>query len=133
MMSSILGWLIPTWVKWAALAAIVTAIFSAGSYTGYKFRDVTAQQQINKIDAANIKAHDFQSLQIKNLIIAQHAISQQLQDTLNKQAVIAPPIIQTVIKEVTKPVYIQCVVPNTGVDIWNDQANKLNALRGSQK
>lgn len=132
-MMSLLNDVIPSWLKWTAIAVFLVALLVAGAYGGYKYRDTTAQQQINKIDADNIKANQVYEDQIKNLIIVQHAISQQLQDQLAKQAVVVAPITKTVIKEVTKPVYLQCVVPDTGVLIWNDQATKLNALREAQK
>jgi len=114
--------IIPAWVKYLVLAAIVAAYSFFWYNQGYKNRDRQAlQEQVKAQQLAEKKRQETQ----KRL----DDVSNRLQKALENVRVETHYIDRVITKEIEKPVYKNCVVPDTGSAVLNDNAERLNRLR----
>lgn len=130
---------IPTWVKVAVVALILSAAFAWTSHTSYKYgfneRDVQAKADTIKQRDADLDAQkkimaDKAALQLKYDGLSDELATTKLQLDQAKSDVKIK-----VVKEIqSNPVYQSCIMPPSGLQIIIDQATKLNAIRsGSTK
>lgn len=114
--------LIPWWVKALVLAAIIGGIFGAGYKTATKVYQARA-------DAALVQQLETEKKLVAETIARNQVVSEKLQTALGNVEVVDHYIIRRVTKEVEKPVYKECIVPSTGVDVINQAAVDFNKLR----
>lgn len=114
--------LIPTWIKVAVILAVLAGYSWWWYDLGYDKRDHQALQE--QVEATEKAAKDRQDIQDRL-----NDVSSKLQDALANVRVETKYIDRIITKEIEKPIYTQCVVPDTGKVILNDNADRLNRLR----
>lgn len=114
--------LIPWWVK----ALVLAAILAAASYFWYD----------KGYDARDLEIKTEQLIEIEELQAQKAAkegelrdVSAALQESLANVRVEIVYIDKVVTKEIEKPVYSQCIVPESGVSLLRENAQKLNSTR----
>lgn len=120
--SKVSGVIIHPWVK------VVLTIALLGGYSwwwynlGWKSRDRDAlQEKVAQMEAAEKEKKELQD--------RLDDVSARLQDALSNVRVETKYIDRVITKEIEKPIYTQCVLPDTGKVILNDNADRLNRLR----
>lgn len=120
--SKISSVIIPPWVK----VAIIIAIFGGYSWwwynLGWKSRDRDALQE----KVAQMEAAENDKKEIQDRL---DDVSSRLQTALSNVRVETRYVDRVITKEIEKPIYTQCVLPDTGKIILNDNADRLNRLR----
>lgn len=114
--------IIPFWVKILAVAALVAG-WSAFCYDlGYDKRDLEVKTDyINKIEDAQ---------KIERALREELAgVSERLQSALADVKTEIVYVDKITTREIEKPVYSQCIIPESGVIIMRDNAQRLNSLR----
>jgi predicted HAD superfamily Cof-like phosphohydrolase len=109
---------------------IAAAVLSAGAFTtGYKVCDYAAvkkelqqQEKQKEIEEANQKT-------IANKEEEYRKVSEKLEVALKELDKKAKVITKIVEKEIEKPIYRDCVLPTTGVQLINQTATELNSAR----
>lgn len=119
-------------IKIALFTAFLAAVLAAGFWSGYNYRDGEAAE--DERDALK-QSLDVISLQIQQNNILQTdftQVSKEYQELLNKR--LEPEVryvTNTVVREIEKPVYSECVVPDSGVRIFNETVERYNQARDS--
>ncbi len=116
---------IPLWVKIAVIVALLAGSWGHGFYRGGK--DKQADWDAEKVDLLTKHAARVKELTDKNL-----AVSGELQDALKNVRIEYVTVRDTVTTEVEKPVYKECKVPETGTQVLQNNARRLNDLRVKQ-
>lgn len=114
--------LVSPFVKWALVAALIAGYSWFWYNQGHNARDRQAlQEQVAAQEAADKKRQEVQD--------RLDDVSERLQNALNNVRVETRYIDRVITKEIEKPIYRECVVPDTGTTILNDNADRLNRLR----
>ena len=118
--------LIPWWVKALIFAAILGSISWFWYARGYNDCDLKVKtHQLASIEQA---AHDRQDLEAKL-----RDTSSKLQDALTDVKVKVVYVDRVTRTEVEKPIYTQCIVPESGGMLINQNAATFNSLRAPKK
>lgn len=114
--------IIPFWAKILIAIALMGGLY----YTGYNEgkNDTIAEQTSSELSTLKESvAYE------RGLMDELRVTSTKLQDALTNVRTVTEWRTRTVTKEIEKPVYSQCIVPDTGVQILNENVEKLNGLR----
>jgi hypothetical protein len=114
--------ILPIWAKILIIAALFGIIFGSGCYAGGKW--VRADWDAEKVATLQAEAKLAKETQERY-----DDVSSKLQAALQSTTTTERVIDRGVIREVQKPVYTACIVPETGVILLNDATKKLNAER----
>ena len=113
-----LSLLLKLWPLYLLIAASVASFIA-----GYKYSSALCEKE-----RAELIIESEQKLKA-NVDNAQK-VSSEFEQKLKSQKATVRIITKTVEKEVDKPVYQECVVPKTGIDVINAQVEALNSTRG---
>jgi hypothetical protein len=113
--------------------AIVIAVASASAFWGgYELRDLYAKRDQLKLEQEKQKIEEANKLTIQKKEDEYYQLSQSLEETLKKINQKAKVITKVVEKEIEKPIYRECVLPPSGVQLINNTATELNSSRHSE-
>jgi uncharacterized protein involved in exopolysaccharide biosynthesis len=134
---SLLGYVIPPWVKFAVAGVVLAVILGWTAHTsytyGYNKRDVAAKAEIIAQQNADMKARDALDAQKKQLQDKYDSLAAELQTTQNQLAEEKKNVKTKIVKEIqSNPVYQSCTMPPSGVQIIRDQAQQLNSIRSGK-
>lgn len=117
---------IPPWVKYLAVALLIAGFSWFWYDKGYDARDLEVKtEQLASIEQlAKDKAEKEKELR---------DTSQKLQDALADVKVKVVYVDRVTRTEVEKPVYSQCIVPESGGVLINQNADTFNSLREPKK
>lgn len=114
--------IIPLWVK----ILIPLLIIGAWSYFCY---DLGYDKKDLEHKTAILKEKDDQKKREDALRKELSETSEKLQNALSNIKTETVYVDRVVTKEIEKPVYGQCIVPDTGVELMRENADRLNNLR----
>lgn len=114
---------IPMWAKALILAAIIGGFYWVAYSNGKA--DCIAAQTESQLEQMK-ESRDYE----RGLMSDLRDTSQKLQDAILNVKTVVEFRDRVVTREVEKPIYQSCVVPESGVEIINDSVDQLNALRG---
>lgn len=118
--------LIPPWVKYLAVAVLIAGFSWFWYDKGYDARDLEVKtEQLASIEQL-AKDKEKVEADLRNT-------SQKLQDALTDVKVKVVYVDRVTRTEVEKPVYSQCVVPESGGILINQNADTFNSLREPKK
>jgi len=109
--------------------AIVASVFFAGRTSGLNEGEVKLQKEVITHQQEIIKLKDENAKNLKETLDKYASASDKFEENLKNLKTREKIIENTVIKEVEKPVYNQCLVPESGVKTLNDAAKTLNDTR----
>jgi hypothetical protein len=114
--------LTPSLIKVIVFAILIGGFFGVSFHMGYKYRLGIETQNLLEMEE-NFKAELLHELS-KNADLAK-----KLEEEKRKTKVVTKEVIRYVRKEIEKPVYRECVVPDSGVSKINDAAEQFNNQR----
>jgi N-methylhydantoinase A/oxoprolinase/acetone carboxylase beta subunit len=100
-------------------------VLSAVYYGGYRYRDLLAIEEKRELEVKMQKVIDDKNKE-------NYEMSASLEVALAELKKKAKVITKVVEKEIEKPIYRDCVMPPTGVQLLNETARSLNASRKSK-
>jgi hypothetical protein len=117
--------LIPLWVK------ILVVVLVIGSYTGgvYMKGRWDMEAKYNKEKLASIEDAAKRERELRGQLAT---TSEQLQAALRDVRVEVVYVDRVTRREIEKPIYSQCIVPQSGGQLMHDNAVRLNELRKPQ-
>lgn len=120
--SRLSGAIIPPWVK----IALVLALLGGYSWWWYNLGWKTRDREALREKVAQMETAEKERKEIQDRL---DDVSDRLQTALSNVRVETKYIDRVITKEIEKPIYTQCVLPDTGKVILNDNAERLNSLR----
>lgn len=115
--------LIPIWVKLLVVLALAGGLVFTGYNLGYDSRDLEVKtEQLAAIEDAAVRED---SLRAQLSIV-----SMNLQEALQQVRVEVVYVDRVTRQEIQKPIYNQCLVPQSGTQLMVENATRLNNLRG---
>lgn len=116
------GFIFPLWLKIVLLLAVVSGYSWFWYNMGWNARDRDAlNEKVEQIEKAEEVRKETQN--------RYDDVSSRLQDALSNVRVETKYVDRVITKEIEKPIYSACVLPDTGKVILNDNATRLNNLR----
>lgn len=112
-----------------ALIALIFTIYNAGRTSGLNEGEVKYQKAVVEYQQEVIKIKDENNAELQRLLNKYTEAAVLFEKDLSELKTKEKIINNTVVKEVEKPVYNQCLVPDTGVKIHNDAVDTLNETR----
>ena len=109
-------------IKTIFIVAFIAAVF----YGGWKLKDYQVANKENKELKEAIKQRD--ELQAKY-----DALSERVVGALERNDAVQEKIIERTYREIEKPVYKDCILPASGVQLENEQRQLLNAQIAGDK
>jgi len=114
--------IIPFWAKALILIAILGGIFGSGYYVGsYVCDNDHTKEQLASLNAAVEREHALE----EDL----RGVSARLQAALRDVQTLSASRSPVIMREVERPVYRSCSVPQSGVEVLNDNSSQYNNLR----
>jgi len=115
--------LIPIWVKALVLIGLLGVVFYKVYDLGYDARDLEIKtEQLQLLEDSRVR---------EAALRAELAMtSMNLQEALQRVRVEVVYVDRVTRREIEKPIYSECLVPQSGVQLINENANRFNALRG---
>lgn len=117
-------------IKYTAIGLFLVGLIGLGFWAGYDYRDLKADREEKKELQAALKA-----------LSAEIEHNNKLQAELTKISVdynvlladkLEPEVryvTREVVREIEKPIYSDCVIPASGVQLYNDAVRRLNKAR----
>ena len=109
-------------IKTIFIVAFIAAVF----YGGWKLKDYQVANKENKELKEAIKQRD--ELQAKY-----DALSERVVGALERNDAVQEKVIERTYREIEKPVYKDCILPASGVQLENEQRQLLNAQIAGDK
>jgi hypothetical protein len=111
----------------------LAAIFGSGLWLGYDYRDGKAAQEQNQKLQDEIAAKN-EAIRKRNEVQADlNALQTEFQDFKDNLQPEVIYVTKQVTTEVEKPVYRECVLPPSGVQIHSDTVRRLNEQRRNSR
>jgi hypothetical protein len=107
-------------------AASVAIAFMAGSYFGYDYADSKCEADKRQALQSAVEQRDQQQDKYNRMA---GWYEKRLANVRKQERVVT----KVVEKEIEKPVYSQCIIPDSGVQLLNDSASSFNSSRSSSK
>ena len=121
------------YMPWIKVAVVVLILFSSALF-GYKLKGWLVLKEENQrleqvIEEKDKAVKDLAALQLKY-----DGLSGQVITFLEKNDAVQEKVIERFYKEVQKPVYTDCLIPNSGILLHNEQVQTLNKqIKGEPK
>lgn len=106
-----------------APVVLAFALCAAAFFAGQRYAETACEKARLEVILENEK-------KIQQEVARRHEVSLAYEEKLRDQKVIVKTVTNTIKTETEKPVYKDCVVPETGVKILNDYGKTLNDTRG---
>lgn len=114
--------LIPIHIKIAILLALSGILLGSGFYAGKKWTMADWNKEKVQLLQAQAKADKKKQIEYDDL-------SGRLQAALQSVEIVERVVNRNIIREVEKPVYRDCIVPETGTGLINKSTDQLNGTR----
>lgn len=117
-------------IKAVAIGLLLLSLLGIGFWAGYDYRDLKADRQENKALESSLKA-----------LSREIELNNRLQQDLTKVSIdynvlladrVEPEVryvTREVVREVEKPIYSACIIPSSGVQLYNDAVRRYNETR----
>lgn len=112
--------------KWVIIPIIVILGVVLGFSYGYKYRGLLAADEQRQLQLEYARY-------INNELRKNNELSQKLEDALKNQKETTKVVTKYVTKEIEKPVYRECVVPDSGVRTIQESVDGFNRSRDASR
>lgn len=109
---------------------VIAASIALASFTGgYKVRDYAAVKEALKLEQERERIEEENKKTIASKEEEYRKVSETLESTIKKLNQKTKIVTKVVEKEIEKPIYRECVLPASGVQLINQTATELNSAR----
>ena len=120
------------WVKPLMALALTAVIFGAGTWTGWKWNSISFQSYKTQVAEEKLVQQKALLRAIEEANARTAAAESAYQEAIVRLRTRVRTITKEVVREVEKPVYRECVIPDTGRVLLNDAVREANtAIKSS--
>jgi hypothetical protein len=124
--------IIPNWVIVVITVLVFGIVFVVGRTTGINSAELKySKKTITSLEDAALRERELRAT-LETERGRLRIVSGKLQDALNGKEVVYVDVIHNITKEIEKPVYSQCFVPASGLQLAGENAARLNATRSTK-